>query len=51
VHPRTPSAPQAEEASILGLFAGQWRFGGGSGSFSSFRPSFEGDDQKRSSTF
>ena len=36
--------PQAEEESILGHFAGQRRFGGGSGSFSSFRPSFEGDD-------
>ena len=26
------------------FFAGQGRFGGGSGSFSSFRPSFAGDD-------
>ena len=42
---------QAEQESILGLFVGRVRFGGGSCSFISFRPSFEGDDQKRSSLF
>jgi len=37
--------PQAEQESILGyVFAGWGRFGGGSGSFISFRSSFEGND-------
>ena len=45
--------PQAEqESNFLGhFFAGRGRFGRGSGSFSSFRQSFEGVDYKRSSTF
>ena len=53
------SSPQHTNCSLkrrksqfLDMFCfGQGRFGSGSGSFSSFRPSFEGEDHRRSQDF